>query len=273
MNESEVICRVWRVEQEILDVFHEICVENKLKYTLAYGTLLGAVRHKGFIPWDDDIDVMMPRDDYEKLLVLWKKKAPEEYILLDYHDIEDYTNNFAKIRKDHTTFIQDECELGKTYHKGIFIDIFPCDRVATGKFGKKIQFLACAINLLYTRGYKSSTGGLIGRIEGRLLKTKKQNYKHRREKAEKIIKKWNNKTENEFIAPCTIECCKKYYPADMFENLTLIKFNENTYMAVRDADTILRIEYGDYMRMPPENERVWKHHPRMIDFEHNYEEL
>lgn len=273
MNENEMICKIWQVEQEILDVFHKICIENNLRYSLAYGTLLGAVRHKGFIPWDDDIDVMMPREDYEKLLALWKKKAPKEYIIQNYHNLEDYTNNFAKIRKNHTTFIQDECELKKEYHKGIFIDIFPCDRVASGVINNKIQFLACAINLLYTRGFASGTGGLVGIIEYVLLKTRKENYKLRREKAEKFMKKWNNRIENDFIVPCTIGSCKIYYPADMFDNLTEIEFNMKRYMSVYDTDTVLKNAYGDYMIMPPENERVWKHHPIMIDFEYNYEEL
>ena len=69
------------VEQGILDVFSNICDTNDLKYSLAYGTLLGAVRHHGFIPWDDDIDVMMPREDYDKLIEIWHSQAPKEYIL------------------------------------------------------------------------------------------------------------------------------------------------------------------------------------------------
>ena len=77
MKIEDQIQQVWAVEQEILDVIHRICAEHGLRYALAYGTLIGAVRHGGFIPWDDDIDLVMPREDYEKLLSIWEEAAPE----------------------------------------------------------------------------------------------------------------------------------------------------------------------------------------------------
>ena len=95
------------VELGILKKFDSICKENGLEYSLAYGTMLGAIRHKGFIPWDDDIDIMMPREDYEKLLAVWDQSAPKEYILQNTRTDSDFTQNFTKIRKDHTTFLQD----------------------------------------------------------------------------------------------------------------------------------------------------------------------
>ena len=152
MNDSHnQIQQVWTVEQDILDVIHHICSEHGLRYSLAYGTLIGAVRHKGFIPWDDDIDLMMPREDYEKLLSLWDSTAPKGYILQNVRTNPDFTQSFTKIRKDHTTFLQFEFEREKCYHKGIFVDIFPGDRVAPSKLGRSIQHTACAVNLLYNR--------------------------------------------------------------------------------------------------------------------------
>lgn len=126
MKEAEnIIKKVWETEQEILDVIDKICRDNNLRYSLAYGTLIGAVRHKGFIPWDDDIDLMMPREDYEKLLSVWESQAPKGYILQNSRTDPDFTQNFTKIRKDGTTFLQEESERTKNYHKGIFVDIFP----------------------------------------------------------------------------------------------------------------------------------------------------
>lgn len=254
-------------------MIHQVCTEHGLRYSLAYGTLIGAVRHKGFIPWDDDIDLMMPREDYEKLLVIWNQSAPKGYILQNTRTDSDFTQNFTKIRKDHTTFLQDEAERTKHYHKGIFVDIFPGDRVPSGKIGRKIQYIACAVNLLYSRGHTSGSGGTIGKVERALLKAPKEKYAVRRERAEKKIRSWNGNESLQYVFPSTIGSSRKYYPANLFENMKTIEFNGKLYMCVADADTILRIEYGDYMQLPPEEERVWKHHPFLIDFQHNYEEL
>lgn len=267
------IQQVWATEQEILDVIHNVCTENGLRYSLAYGTLIGAVRHKGFIPWDDDIDLMMPREDYEKLLAIWDQAAPKGYILQNVRTDPDFTQSFTKIRKDHTTFLQFEFEREKQYHKGVFIDIFPGDRVAPGKLGRKTQYIACAVNLLYNRGHASGSGGVVGKVERFLLKAPKEKCAKRREAAEKWIRRWNGNTSALYVFPSTLEWCQKYYPADLFKNMRDIEFRGKTYQCVSDPDSILRLDYGDYMQLPPEEERVWKHHPIIIDFEHNYEEL
>lgn len=267
------IQQVWATEQEILDVIHKVCTENGLRYSLAYGTLIGAVRHKGFIPWDDDIDLMMPREDYEKLLAIWNQAAPKGYLLQNYHTYTDYTNNFAKIVKDHTTFLQKEEDRTASFHKGVFVDIFPGDRVAPGRFRQKIQYVACAVNLLYSRGYTSGAGGVMGMIERILLRIPRNKQIHFRDKAEKIISKWSKSNQLPYLFSCTIDSSRLYYPSDMFDGESFISFCGKEYRCVNDYDKILRIQYGDYMQLPPEEERVWKHHPILIDFEHNYEEL
>lgn len=265
--------RVWSEEQEILDVIHKICVDNNLKYSLAYGTLLGAVRHGGFIPWDDDIDIMMPRKDYTKFKQIWNDSAPKGYIYQDYNTDTDIVNNFAKIRKNNTTFLQSETERGRNYHKGFFVDIFPVDNVANGKLSSQLQYFAAAVNLLYTRGYQSGSGGLMGKIEKLLLSTKKENYIKRRNKAERYFCRWNDKKCNYFTLFNTILEAKKRYPIDLLNDYTVIKFNGKEYFAIKDYDRYLTITYGDYMKLPPEEERVWFHHPILIDFEHNYEDI
>ena len=267
------IKQVWSVEQEILDVIHKVCSDHNLRYTLAYGTLIGAVRHGGFIPWDDDIDMIMPRDDYEKLLEIWENAAPAGYILQNIRTNEDYTNTFSKVRKNHTTFLQDEAEAAKQYHKGIFVDIFPADRVADNAVSNKVQYIACAVNLLYTRGYTSGSGGFIGAIERILLALPKCVHPMLRKASEKIIRRWNNHDELRWFAPSTIVAAKRYYASNLFDDMKEIDFSQKRYLCVADPDTFLRVDYGDYMQLPPEEERVWKHHPIIIDFEHNYEEL
>lgn len=264
---------VWQVEQEILDVIHQICAKHGLRYSLAYGTLIGAVRHGGFIPWDDDIDLVMPREDYETLLSIWNDVAPEGYIIQNDRTDPDYTNTFTKIRKDHTTFLQTDAEREKHYHKGIFVDIFPGDRVAPGKLSRLMQYTACAVHLLYTRGYTSGSRGVIGMVERILLAMPRNIHSGLRMAAEKYIRRWNGRKELQWVFPSTIGAARKYHDAALFEKLQQIQYCGKQYCCAADFDAFLRLEYGDYMQLPPKEERVWKHHPIIIDFEHNYEEL
>lgn len=265
---------VWAVEQSILDGVADFCEENGLCYSLAYGTLLGAVRHGGFIPWDDDIDILMPREDYNRLMELWPQGAPEG-LILDRCDLDPENNNtFSKIRKDHTTFLQFDKERNARHHKGVFIDIFPADRAPKNRFARKLQYVDFAMMLLFNRGYRSGNGGLIGLVERVLLWiVPKKKYHSLSLFFAKRGERWNGDRTAQVIVPITIGECKRYYPADLFDNMQMLPFHGKQYRAVRDTDTFLTIRYGDYRSLPPEEERTWKHPPLLIDFERNYEEI
>lgn len=271
---DEILKKLWETEQEILDEIHRICTENGLRYSLASGTLLGAVRHQGFIPWDDDIDIMMPREDYDRFVELWDQVHTPGYILATPENSPDFYNNFAKVIKDHTTFLQFEQQRERQLHKGIFVDIFPMDRRAPGGLAQKIQFAAFAVNLLYNRGYPSEAGGLLGLGEKILLGIVPQKcYRKISLAAARFSRRWNGCKEAEMVTPDTLRSCHLNYPADSFDRLTKLDFNGKHYDAFQDYDTILRIEFGDYWELPPEEERVWRHHPLLISFDQNLEEM
>lgn len=265
--------RLWDAELEIMDVIHDFCAAHGLRYTLAFGTLIGAVRHGGFIPWDDDIDIVMPRQDYNRLIALWDTTAPTGYLLQYKENAPDFEQNFVKIRKDHTAFLQDERERDKAYHKGIFVDIAPCDRAAPGRLSRGLQYFACAVELLYSKEHISGRGGLSGFIERLLLCAPKGMRPLLRRKARACMSRWNDREDLPLFCSDTIENCRRYFPADMLGGYRLVPFQGHFYHAILSPEDFLKVRYGDYMQLPPEAERAWKHHPILIDFEHNYEEL
>ena len=273
-NQDVKLEKIWEVELEILDEIHRVCTENGLRYSLAYGTLLGAIRHKGFIPWDDDIDIMMPREDYDRLREIWRTKAKDGFILEDETMFDDYVNNFAKVRKDHTTFLQFESERTCSYHTGFFVDIFSGDRLAPKGLKRKIQYAAFALSLLFNRSYTSGAGGMRGLAE-RFLLTVVPKRLHARTSLffGRFSRRWNGDQNAPVVFPNDPTSIVRYYPHDLFDHLALAPFQGKTYYIFRDYDTVLRLRYGDYMQLPPPEERVWRHHPLLIDFEKNYEEL
>ena len=148
---------------ETLKVLDTFCRKHNIKYSLYAGTLLGAVRHQGFIPWDDDLDVCMSREEYDRFIALWEEEQPEGYILQNKENTPAYWQSFSKIRKDHTTFLQEEREAGK-FHTGVFLDIFPLDRMPNGKLSRAIFKWRCMKYQLLTREFVPPKAGLVTRL-------------------------------------------------------------------------------------------------------------
>lgn len=135
----EDLRKVWRVELDLLKKFDSFCVRHGLKYFADSGTLLGAVRHSGFIPWDDDMDFVMLRKDYDKFIKLAKNEFEHPYFIQTGYSDSGYFGGLCHIRNSETTAIL-KCNWPHAkYNQGIFIDIFPLDGVIENKMLKKIQ--------------------------------------------------------------------------------------------------------------------------------------
>lgn len=171
----EDIKKLKEIELEIFRHFIEICNENSLRYFVVGGTALGAVRHKGFIPWDDDIDVALPRGDYEKFLIAAQKSLPSNMFLQTYITDKNYPNPFAKLRQSDTAFIEKSTSKIKMNH-GVYVDIFPLDGYSRsgikGKLlGLKEKILKISVASVFISGNisKNKFRAIVKRAIARLL--------------------------------------------------------------------------------------------------------
>lgn len=275
MNELDTMLRELQLTQlEILKIIDDFCRENDIKYSLYAGSLLGAVRHQGFIPWDDDLDICMERSEYDKFIKEWMTIAPKGYILQNKDIDPEFTQSFTKIRKDHTTFLQSDDKKGK-YHTGIFVDVFPIDRMPNGKFARKLFKFRCMLYQLFTREFVPSRAGKFSKmVTSILLKcTSKNSRKKLRSELLKQITRNNDNRSLNTAAIETMASLKTCFPSDMLDAYVFLKFEDGEFMCFKDWDEHLKCKFGDYMKLPPEEERAWKHHPLIIDFERNYEEI
>lgn len=272
IDNYEELRKIQLVQIEILKYIDEYCTKNDLRYSIAYGTILGAVRHGGFIPWDDDLDICMPREDYEKFIELWEDT--DKYILQNHYTNPNFTQSFTKIRKKNTAFVQ-KTDIGLDYHKGIFVDIFPFDKVPDNTIRKKIQSLNVLFYNLYTRGYAPKNNGTIVRLASQFILgiTPRKNYFKKSKKYLSKICKYNYDKKLKYVDVSVTNTMNMYYDNDIFDNMQKIKFENLNVTVMNKYKDFLKIRYGDYMKLPPESEQTWYHHPVLIDFEHNYEDI
>lgn len=259
---------------EILVYFSNFCNENNLKFTLAGGTLLGAVRHKGFIPWDDDIDIFMLREDYEKLYAIWNDKADtSRYSLARSSDKLNIRHSATEIQDNNTTFILKRNIDLDSFH-GLMIDIIPLDNVAPTKFGMISQMINsmiyCCFNFQRLPEHKGGLTTLATKIALTLIPSFKLRYLiwH---SADKKIRKYNDKSGlvASFGEGATI--MRQRFPKEWFENTSFLEFEKYEFPVPYDYDKWLTVSYGDYMKCPDESEQIARHDAVFIDLDTPYE--
>ena len=139
-KENDVLAKAQKIELDMLIEVHKVCVENDITYWLEGGTLLGAIRHGGFIPWDDDIDIAMDRKNFEKFLKVAPSKLPEGLFLQHPSTDPGFDIEMIKVRKDGTKIVEKGQNFEEPYHQGIFIDIILCDYFKYGWFVKFMRW-------------------------------------------------------------------------------------------------------------------------------------
>ena len=248
-----------KIELDILDFIDSFCKEHGINYCINYGTLIGAIRHKGFIPWDDDIDLSMTRENYERFIQLFSEKQ-SRYQMLSLETDDQYFNNFIKI-VDPTTKIIDTRNT-KTYDSGVFIDIFPMDTFNDTKV-VDICYKLESFKLLSFSKHKNIVYGdsklkdLIRTLFWLLLRPVSPRFFANQ--IEKQIQKYRVK-DGKYIAfiPSKFKE-KEVFAKEVFEDLIEVPFEHLMLSAPKQYDAILKQYYGDYMTLPPKEKQFYSH--------------
>ena len=249
-----------------MDEIKKVCDEENITYYMVCGTLLGAVRHKGFIPWDDDLDIAMPRADFNKFISICEKKLPENLRLIWHTTDMRYWDGFAKVHNTNTVFLEYDYK-NRYCETGIYVDIFPLDdaekygaTVERQKKYSKFCFLMMREKVLPHAGSRFSDA--VKRQAGNVIPNQIL-----RKIQENILTKNNEKGFEYYSSFGSFYSIKKQtIPKSWYGKPVLLSFEGRSYNAPEKYALILERIYGkDYMQLPPEEKRFC-HYPLKVSF-------
>ena len=255
--------KLQELELGILLELDRICKAYDLHYSVAYGTLIGAIRHRGFIPWDDDIDVYMPRKDYLKLEEICKKELKSDFFYQNNSTDPECFYLYDKIRLNGTVFRESFVSKYNIHH-GVYIDIFPIDKIPQNIFKRKIQYYKFHF-------YRTGVMAKYLMLEAREGKKKvvfsalkllyfpfplKWLYKKTQNTAMKYVDSVEGMDAISFFSPYKQ---KDIFECKVFENYTTCEFMGKTVSVIKNYDKVLKQIYGDYMKLPPKDKQTTRH--------------
>lgn len=268
--DESVLKHIKQVELMVLKDFALICEQNNLDYFLICGSLIGAVRHKGFIPWDDDLDVIMHRKDYEKLLkIMENEKYNDKYTILDSRYIDDYFFLFGRFSLKNTR-LEETWSNQINFNLGIHLDIFILDNIPENKikqfFYRKQCFILdklLTISTIKLDKHYPAHIRLISNTTHKILNLLNLTPKYFQKKAQKTFRKYEN-INSPYISNL-VSKGQLVFKREYFEISKKVPFENFKANIPSQADTILTLQFGDYMSLPPEDKRT-SHTFQDIDF-------
>lgn len=256
---------IWNVILDIYDEVAKICDRHRIRYWGAAGTLLGAVRHQGFIPWDDDFDLHMPRVDYDRFIEIANRELPPHYKIISRQNTREYNWNFIKIqdcRKDVYECVV--AESGVEQEHGIYIDIFPLYGVSGSKLirlWEQVKFLLVKTRMtrVLRSGKHSSVKGWLAEAIGWMLWIVFPNQRTEHDFID-LIEKWNGKIPfdgSRYVSLFWLQLMNWEWiaPRSAFDSTVMLQFGNVKIPAPAGYDKTLTAHYGDYMKLPPIEQR------------------
>lgn len=272
----ETLRKLQLKELDTLVYFKEFCDKNNLLFYLCGGCCIGSLRTGGFIPWDDDIDILMPRDDYEKLYKLWDNDKHERFKLLR-TDEKIFTGNiFTTIVDTETTCVKaNQAHLDIPF--GIMMDIFPIDGCPKGKFKRTMQKLNAMIYSLFLAQIVPENHGGIMALGSKFLLSIVKSPKAREKKwrnAERRMSKYKI-SDCEYITELCegVHSMQPEYPKEWFASAVYREFEGLQMPIPVGYDPYLKKAFGDYMKLPPEDKQKPHHDMILVDTERSYKEV
>ncbi len=272
MNGLQDIKDVQKKILEIMKYIDSLCRENNITYYIMGGTALGAVRHRGFIPWDDDLDIFMTPEQYTRFKTVFEENKDSDFVLQEWRTTDKYLE-YAKVRMNGTTFIEEAFKDCDNLHQGIYVDIMILHKVPTSKVIQRIVYYESKFVTLYAlsqRNWEPKT-----KIQKIVLKTlnfmpckllTRLCYKH--------IYRYDSMTAGYrycyWITPAKFR--SGLFEASFFEEPIDIVFEDTKLLASKEIVKYLEYRYGNYMELPSEKEQKAAVHAVLYDTEKDYRE-
>lgn len=259
---KELTERIQSKTLKMLNDLSKILVENNIPFFLADGTCLGGIRHEGYIPWDDDVDIYILGKDYPKLRRAFMEKDTGNLLLHDASTVKDYPYTFPKVIAKDTVLIEESLK-HLTYKSGVYIDIFPLVAVSNNKLVRKIsetkRYSCYSLLRSYYYNFNSKSRKILKSIVVKLISPNKiQNI---------LYNQYIREIEsNRYVVDVGSFGKKAMFLSELFTDKIMIQFENLTLPVPKKYNEYLQQYYGDYRIMPPENERISNHNFSKVEF-------
>lgn len=270
MDENKMVRTVQNKILEIMKYIDKLCRAHKITYFIMGGTALGAVRHGGFIPWDDDLDIFMVPSEYERFKRVFRKENSPLFVIQEWRTTPDYLE-YAKVRMNNTTFIEEQFKDRKDLHQGIYVDIMILHKVPQNSFIQKLVYYESKFVTLYAlsqRNWKPKTTGqklalnLLSVLPCKWMVSMayKRIYKYDEMQAGYQYCYW--------ITPAKFR--SGLFDASFFENPVDVHFEDTMLLGSEKMNEYLQYRYGNYMELPSKESRKAAVHAMIFDVNKNY---
>lgn len=274
---DQILHRLQQLELSVLDDFMQVCGENGFTWFAHSGTGLGALRHQGFIPWDDDIDVGLPRRDYDRLIQIFKERFADKYIVVNADEYPSYPLPTTRITLRDSLFVEDSLKNVKNCPLGIFLDVYAFDNAApdpraarrqiwkTWLYGKLMILAAVPFPVLPFRGIRKKLLHAVTAAVWAIMKLFRLSPGFFFRKLKKAATRYNDRPTGAYVyANYTDPFCFYYLQDELFP-LRELPFEGRSVPFARDLEKHMERQYGNYMQLPPVEKRK-NHFPSRLKF-------